>query len=121
VKKSSVRVLLGLLICGAAFADTGGGGGGGGGPNLPCYQLVWWNYYNVCDTCSSYSECPGQVLCDPAATGGKTTTPIVTSPVPCDDYIGGAGTCPNCTGGRYVSSTTMTVIVPNQTCPGSCP
>lgn len=85
-----------------------------------CYVPMWYDVSQQCESCAIYTDCPGRVLCTIVDAGGYPGT-IVTEAVWCADFAGGTGNCaPPAVGGAPVSFSGP-VVIPNQTCPGSCP
>ncbi|QOJ00404.1 MAG: hypothetical protein HRU70_07845 [Phycisphaeraceae bacterium] len=96
---------------------------GGGGSNGRCWIETWFNSTCTGQCGVAYTICPGTVQCDHAAQGKKEYSILTKGPYPCQDYIGGTGTCwitTHCTGGTPTSPPTTTVIIWQQKCTESC-
>lgn len=97
-----------------------------GNPAFPRCLVQSWVNRKCTGTCGGlYTVCPGKVMCLYAAVGAKHASAFVLTPVPCEDYSGGTGTCNAtsvCTGGTYVGASSTTVMVQVSECPATdCP
>lgn len=68
--------------------------------------------------CNSYTVCPDGYRCLNGRSDKKVGNPF-NSTVPCEDFINGTGTAPNCTGGTSFGSSSQVTVV-DQKCSGGC-
>ncbi|MBL8763475.1 MAG: hypothetical protein JNM07_04315 [Phycisphaerae bacterium] len=113
---SVALTMLPLAVTAVVFARPGGA-------PPACWERKELNNSIQCDgSCTSYTVCPGRILCMPGSTNNYAS-PITYSIQPCHTYTGGTGACPACGGGVLVIPDVITTPgpIPVQSCSGGCP
>ncbi|QOI99292.1 MAG: hypothetical protein HRU70_01820 [Phycisphaeraceae bacterium] len=107
-------LLAGIVGVGVSSAQFGA---------LVCYKQKWFqNVYATNDGCSTYTVCPGMVLCVRNDEDGEQHPDVIKPQVQiqCLDCTGGTLVAPSeCVGGLCVPSQKWTAV-PNQDCLPGC-